>query len=285
MDEEELELKRRLMEAKVEELARRKRLRKNENELSGTKRQVKKNCAIYISNLPLEGMDKEKLVSEFGRFGIIRKDPANNEPKCKMYKDDNGNFKGDALILYLKPESVEIAVQLMDGVALEGSKLKVEEAVFTPATGKTEKNEEGLAKLKRSNALKIKEQEHELNDWSDADSLSENSDNSSMTPSRNSLAEEASTRIVVLTNVLDLYESLRRQELLEIESDLKAGCSAVGELLDFELDEVLGQVRAEYATEESAQQCCKTMDGRYFDGRKLNAYILSEESKEDTADV
>lgn len=34
--------------------------------------------------------------------------------RIKMYKDEHGNFKGDALVMYFKPESVNLAVQLLD---------------------------------------------------------------------------------------------------------------------------------------------------------------------------
>lgn len=31
-----------------------------------------------------------------------------------MYTDDNGNFKGEALIVYFRPESVNLAIQMLD---------------------------------------------------------------------------------------------------------------------------------------------------------------------------
>lgn len=31
-----------------------------------------------------------------------------------MYADDDGNFKGEALIVYFRPESVNLAIQMLD---------------------------------------------------------------------------------------------------------------------------------------------------------------------------
>lgn len=31
-----------------------------------------------------------------------------------MYMDDQGNFKGEALIVYFRPESVDLAIQMLD---------------------------------------------------------------------------------------------------------------------------------------------------------------------------
>jgi HIV Tat-specific factor 1 len=38
-------------------------------------------------------------------------------PKIKLYKDEQGKPKGDALITYFKPESVDLCVRLLDDSA------------------------------------------------------------------------------------------------------------------------------------------------------------------------
>lgn len=35
-------------------------------------------------------------------------------PRIKMYEDDKGQFKGDALVVYFRPESVNLAIQMLD---------------------------------------------------------------------------------------------------------------------------------------------------------------------------
>jgi HIV Tat-specific factor 1 len=41
------------------------------------------------------------------------------EPRIKLYYDDEGKFKGEALILYFKEGSVDLAVTLLDDTELE----------------------------------------------------------------------------------------------------------------------------------------------------------------------
>ena len=48
------------------------------------------------------------------------------EPKLKLYRDINGVLKGDGLCCYLKVESVELALQILDGDDFRGHRIKVE---------------------------------------------------------------------------------------------------------------------------------------------------------------
>lgn len=53
----------------------------------------------------------------FSKAGLILED-GNGDPRIKLYHDDEGRFKGDALIVYLQAESVELAVRLFDDTEL-----------------------------------------------------------------------------------------------------------------------------------------------------------------------
>lgn len=57
----------------------------------------KKNNAIYVTSLP-DDVDEEELHQVFSKFGMIAESAENNKPRIKLYADDQGNFKGDALI-------------------------------------------------------------------------------------------------------------------------------------------------------------------------------------------
>ena len=50
--------------------------------------------------------------------GLFKLDAETQRPKLKMYKDAAGRRKGDALLCFLKPESVALAVTLRDGYEL-----------------------------------------------------------------------------------------------------------------------------------------------------------------------
>lgn len=49
------------------------------------------------------------------------------EPKLKLYRDINGQLKGDGLCCYLKKESVLIALQILDDSDFRGHRVKVEQ--------------------------------------------------------------------------------------------------------------------------------------------------------------
>ena len=90
----------------------------------------RKNTAIYITNLPLD-TDVEEVQSVFSRCGVIAESIDEGKPRINLYKDDQGNLKGDAVIVYFRAESVDLAMQLLDdtdfrlGQSGPGGKMKV----------------------------------------------------------------------------------------------------------------------------------------------------------------
>lgn len=68
-------------------------------------------------------------------------------PKIKLYTDEAGTFKGDALVSYFKGESVDLAVTLFDDTELEmGSgegNIHVSKAEYKKKPSREEEKEEG----------------------------------------------------------------------------------------------------------------------------------------------
>jgi len=58
------------------------------------------NTAIYVSGLPLD-ITIEELTQLFTKCGLIARDEKGKD-KIKLYKDSNGEPKGDALCTYIK---------------------------------------------------------------------------------------------------------------------------------------------------------------------------------------
>lgn len=54
----------------------------------------------------------------FKKYGIIEEDIRTDLPKIKMYADDQGSFKGEAKVIYFKPQSVNLAITMLDGTDL-----------------------------------------------------------------------------------------------------------------------------------------------------------------------
>jgi HIV Tat-specific factor 1 len=73
-------------------------------------------ASVYVSNLPLD-VSAAEVQEYFAKCGVIAED-AKGQKRVKLYYDENGAFKGDALITYFKPESVPLALQLLDETSL-----------------------------------------------------------------------------------------------------------------------------------------------------------------------
>lgn len=74
------------------------------------------NTAVFVSNLPAS-TTVDQLSETFSKAGLILED-VSGEPKIKMYRDENGRFKGEALVVYLQEASVELACRLLDETEL-----------------------------------------------------------------------------------------------------------------------------------------------------------------------
>jgi HIV Tat-specific factor 1 len=71
------------------------------------------NTAIYVSSIPLNATVDE-VHDVFCKCGVIAEEIDSGRPRIKMYTNEKGNFKGDALVVYFRPESVNLAVQMLD---------------------------------------------------------------------------------------------------------------------------------------------------------------------------
>jgi RNA recognition motif-containing protein len=56
----------------------------------------------------------EEVKEVFTKCGVIMEDISTGQPKIKLYKDESGTLKGDALITFFKEESVPLAINLLD---------------------------------------------------------------------------------------------------------------------------------------------------------------------------
>lgn len=45
---------------------------------------------------------------------MIAEGTDNNSKRIKMYNDKNGKFSGEALVVFFRPESVSLAIQMLD---------------------------------------------------------------------------------------------------------------------------------------------------------------------------
>ncbi|KAL8292020.1 hypothetical protein RQP46_001486 [Phenoliferia psychrophenolica] len=272
------------------ELARLAKKRKTEDgESSGPKKAKRpakaasapRNTAIYVSHLPPTATTAQ-LASVFGKAGLILED-AEGEPRIKMYEDENGKFKGEALVVYLKAESVDLAVTLMDETELvlgSGDGLMtVKKATWEKkAEGAAEKAKEGAEAgssagpsgkkggdaQKQKMARRSEKLLAKLTDWdSDEESTADIA------------ARAKNARIVVLQGMFSLKELEEDATLLlDLKEDVRDECETLGEVTNVTLydREPDGIMTVRFKDDLAAQACIAKMNGRFFSGRSILAF-------------
>lgn len=107
--------------------------------LQGDSQKAKKqrvNTAVYVTSVPLDA-EFEEIRDIFSRCGVIAEEIDSGRPRIKMYTDDDGKFKGELLVVYFRPESVNLAIQMLDdsdfrlGVAGPQGPMRVQAADFS----------------------------------------------------------------------------------------------------------------------------------------------------------
>jgi len=96
----------------------------------------RKNTAVYVTALPKDST-VEEINTLFSKCGVIAEEIDSGKPRIKMYTDEAGKFKGDALVVYFRAESVSLAIQMLDdsdfrfGIASDSGNMRVKEADFS----------------------------------------------------------------------------------------------------------------------------------------------------------
>jgi HIV Tat-specific factor 1 len=76
-----------------------------------------KKTAVYVTGLP-PTTTVEELENVFSKAGVLMIGD-DGGPRIKLYYDDDGKFKGEALVMYFKEGSVDLAITLLDDTELQ----------------------------------------------------------------------------------------------------------------------------------------------------------------------
>ncbi|KAG0663328.1 hypothetical protein C6P44_001944 [Monosporozyma unispora] len=270
MDKDELELKEKLKEEKKAILEERKRKRedsKNKGNNQNKNRYILQK-AIYISNIPVDKDAttlRKELIQEFSKFGDLEKNQ-DDEIKCKLYMNEKSEFKGDALIIYTREEYAVLAIEMMNDYSFHGNRLKVDVAHFEEKKHIVKEQREDPNDDKSDSADELKHQKRRKID------INTNEDTAK---------ESRKERTLVLANIIDIYQDLESDELQEIEEDIVAGCKPFGTIISHVVNGDRGEIHITFSHRTEALKCRQTMNGRFFDGRKILAYMLDEEDLSD----
>ncbi|XP_030601906.1 17S U2 SnRNP complex component HTATSF1 [Archocentrus centrarchus] len=215
-----------------------------------------KNTNIYVSGLPPD-ITSEEFVELMSKCGIVMRDPITEEYKVKLYKDKEGNLKGDGLCCYLKKESVELAIRLIDESEVRGYKLHVEAARFEL------KGQYDASKKKKKNKdykKKLQQQQKQL-DWR---------------PEKKGEVRKRHEKVVIIRNMFHPSDFEEDPLVLnEYREDLRTECEKFGEvkkviLFDRHPD---GVASVAFKEPDQADACILSFNGRWFGGRQLSAQL------------
>ncbi|TQV96845.1 nuclear mRNA splicing factor-associated protein [Cordyceps javanica] len=256
--------------------------------------QPKQNTAVYVTGLPPDATVDEvhQLFSRKG--GVIAEEIDSGNPRIKMYNDADGNFKGDALIVFFKPQSVEMAIMLLDDTDFRTTasgtregRIRVQEADSSYKKvqydqDKTGRDSEGSSqhdnksngnaerrpptKDRQKIIKKTQKMDAKLADWSD--------DETPLTVPFNLKKDKT----VVLQHMFTLQELAEDPaSLLEIKEDIREECSKLGTVTSVVLydEEEDGIVTVKFKDAESAMACINLMHGRSFGGMRVEAALAT----------
>jgi len=216
----------------------------------------KNNTKVYVSKLPCD-MTEDEFIDLMQKCGMILKD-IDNKYKIKFYKDAEGNFKGDALCTYIKKESVELALNILDEYQVDGKgqRIKVEAAKFQL---KGEYNPKLKPKKKRKKELdKMQKKQEKLFDWRPE-------------PMRGQRAKHENT--VIFCNVFDPMEFHTAMERILVHKEaIRQQAITFGDVKKVEIFDLNpeGVVKVTFVEVESADMCTATLNRRLYLNRTLS---------------
>ncbi|CRK96099.1 CLUMA_CG009535, isoform A [Clunio marinus] len=213
------------------------------------------NTKVYVSNLPLD-IKEEEFSELMGKCGMVIKDLKTGKLKLKLYRDSNGQIKGDGLCHYIKIESVELALNVLDGYDVRDKKISVQRAEFQM---RGEYNPALKPRMKKQEKEKMKKIQEKLFDWR---------------PEKTRGERAKHERTVIIKNLFEpeLFDR-EVQLILEYQNDLREECGKCGTVRKVVVydrhPEGIAQITMGDA--EEADLVIQLMNGRFFGQRKLSA--------------
>ncbi|XP_073399652.1 17S U2 SnRNP complex component HTATSF1 [Dendrobates tinctorius] len=216
-----------------------------------------RNTNVYVTGLPPD-ITNDEFIQIMSKCGIIMRDLQSEEYKIKLYKDKEGNLKGDGLCCYLKIESVQLALKLLDDYEIRGYKLHVENAKFQ-LKGEYDKTKK--KKKCKDYRKKLSLQQKQL-DWRPEKKANE--------------TRKRFERVIIIKNMFHPSDFEEDPLVLnEIREDLRSECEKFGQvkkvlIFDRHPD---GVASVSFKEAEESDACILALNGRWFGGRQLDVQI------------
>ncbi|KAJ7262183.1 hypothetical protein B0H12DRAFT_1013023 [Mycena haematopus] len=239
-----------------------------------------KNTAVYVTGLPPD-TEQDELVERFSKCGVVEEDDE-GEPKVKMYAKEDGTFNGEALVVYFKEDSVLLALNILDDAELRfgdpSTVMRVTRADFTHKNsgGGGINNDPSKPRKtvdKKKASRRIGKMQKKLLEWDDEDGFGP-----ALQPEDSINVENKNSRVVVLKHMFTLQQLEEDAALLlDLKEDVREECATLGEVTNVVLydKEAEGVMTVKFRDPLSAQACVLKMNGRFFDGLRVEAALYS----------
>ncbi|KAF2638142.1 hypothetical protein P280DRAFT_471803 [Massarina eburnea CBS 473.64] len=236
------------------------------------------NRAVYVTNLPSDAT-VEEIEDVFKRFGMIDQGVDGN-PRIKMYENDKGEFNGEALVVYFKKDSVNLAITLLDGYEFRlgdttNGTINIQEADNT-----YKKNNDGI---KIANKLVRKERKAAQTSRAEMQrKLAEWSDNESEVEKTYAVKKNKHAKMCIIKKAFildDLEEDVRA--ILEIKEDMRNAASKCGDVTKVVLydHEPEGIVVVRFTEFEAAELFRQQYHGKRYNNDNLQVTIADDKPK------
>eukprot|EP00322_Chrysochromulina_rotalis_P005526 CAMPEP_0115832772 /NCGR_PEP_ID=MMETSP0287-20121206/2831_1 /TAXON_ID=412157 /ORGANISM="Chrysochromulina rotalis, Strain UIO044" /LENGTH=481 /DNA_ID=CAMNT_0003286169 /DNA_START=39 /DNA_END=1484 /DNA_ORIENTATION=- len=203
---------------------------------------------VYVSGLS-EDANEDEIAEAFKVAGLLKTDLASGAPRIRLYRSPDGRPKGDALVSFLKAESVALAVTLRDGFEMRpGRAISVQPARFERREGEAPK------RLSKDEAVLRKKQRllelRSLAEWEDG------------------LGGGKRSATVVLTGLFDREADAEADAdfYANLRQDVEVECKKAGEVEKvtvFEGSEK-GAAAVRFKQVDDAERCVAMMNNRQF---------------------
>jgi len=219
---------------------------------NGDAERKSKNTAVFV-RLPFDATFDE-VVERYSKCGLIEED-YDGEPKVKMYAREDGTFSGEALVVYFKEDSVNLAINILDDAELRfgepSTRMSVQRAEFghkNDNAGGESKPRKVVDRKKTTKRIGRMQkyvlfsyhcggsQRHarKLEEWVDEDNFGP-----AITEEDTHISANKNSRVVVLKHMFTLKEIEEDPSLLlDLKEDVREECETLGEVTNVVLYDV-----------------------------------------------
>ncbi|CAD8172982.1 unnamed protein product [Paramecium octaurelia] len=210
------------------------------------------NTNVYVEGLP-QDITVEEMKVFFSKAGIIRINPENLQPTIKIYRDQNGNCKGDGLISYKMVESVQTAKEMLDGLHIRPNVIvKVTEAVFEQKGQYRKRENKKIDKLQK--ALARQKEMTQLAEEGQED-------------------DGKGLKILIFKNLYSPTQAQNPEFMNQLYGELLLKIEALQiyvQKLEFFKDHPQGVAKVKFHSAYDAEICLSNLNGIEFNQRKIN---------------